>query len=277
MDRLSTFTTEDGLKLNYKNWVAPGNGPCVIYLHGLESHMGWFANLAEYLNNEGMNVYAFDRRGSGSNKENCSNFRARYLTNDLKIFVDLVRKEHPARPIFLIGLCLGGKIAVSFFASYPDSVDGLILISPSLKNKLRFKLPEKLSMLFNPSRPLKIPIEDRMFTANRYFLDYIGKDPSRLRLIPGGRLLEIAKMDATLARATKNIRIPVLLMLAGIDEIIDTTLTEAWLGSVSSKDKTLKVYDGLHHILTFEEKAGPVMQDIAGWIGSRIDAKSIAR
>jgi acylglycerol lipase len=266
---MGQFTTEDGFELYYNSWAASEDAPCVIYLHGLESHMGWFSNLAEFLNSKGINVNAFDRRGSGLNKNDSSNFYSRYLAGDLKIFLDLVKKEHPHSKIFLIGLCLGGKIAVDFFYYYQNCLDGLILISPSLKNRLKFSLYEKLSILFKPNSMLKVPIKDTMFTSNEKDLKYIGRDSMRLRYIPAQHLLEIAKMGRHLKTASGNIKLPVLLMLAGIDEIIDTRSTLRWYERLPSGDKTLKFYKDYHHILTFEPKAAEVMEDIAVWIKKR--------
>jgi len=267
--QVGQFDTEDSSRLYYDCWPAGGDSPCAIYLHGLESHMGWFFNLAEFLNLKNINVYAFDRRGSGLNKDSSRNFSSRYISSDLKIFIDLVKKEHPKSRIFLIGLCLGGKIAVDFFSYYKNCLDGLVLISPSLRSRLKFSLPDKLSILFKPNSMLKIPIEDTMFTSNERYLKYIGNDSLRLRYIPARHLLEITKMEWHLKKASGNIRLPVLLMLAGIDEIIDTDGVRKWYEKLPSSDKTLKFYKGYHHLLTFEEDAAEVMEDIAVWIKGR--------
>ncbi|MDP3730031.1 MAG: alpha/beta fold hydrolase [Candidatus Omnitrophota bacterium] len=267
--QVGQFETEDSSRLYYNCWPAGPDDPCVIYLHGLESHMGWFSNLAEFLNLKHINVYAFDRRGSGINKNNSRNFTSRYLSSDLKIFIDLVKREHPKSGIFLIGLCLGGRIAVDFFSYHQDRLDGLILISPSLKNKLKFSLLEKLSILFRPNSLLKVPIEDAMFTSNKRYLDYIANDFLRLRYIPAQHLLEIAKMGRHLKKASGLIKLPILLMLAGIDEIIDTDGVRRWFELLPSPDKTLKFYKDFHHLLTFEENADLVMEEIAAWIKGR--------
>jgi len=267
--KVGQFDTEDGSKLYYNSWESKGDSPCAIYLHGLESHMGWFSNLAQFLNSRNIDVYAFDRRGSGLNKQSSRNFSSRYLSSDLKIFLDLVKKDHPESKIFLIGLCLGGKMAVDFFYYYKDRLDGLILVSPSIKTRLKFSLSDKLSILFRPNSMIKVPIRDAMFTSNEKYLKFIKKDSLRLKAIPSQHLLEIAKMDRHLKTASENIRLPVMLMLAGIDRIINTRLCERWYRRLPSTDKTLKVYKNYHHILTFETDASGVMKDIASWIEKR--------
>ena len=271
--KVGQFTTEDNLGLYYNYWPALSTGaPCVIYLHGLESHMGWFFNLAEYLNSKGINVYAFDRRGSGLSKESCKDFCSRYILSDLKTFLSLVKEEHPDSPIFLIGLCLGGKIAASFASSYPDLINGLILISPSFKSKLKFSVTDILSILFRPNSLLKIPIEDEMFTSNEKYLKHIKKDELKLHYIPAHHLLEIVKMNGAIKNARRNVRMPILVMLAGIDDVIDTGAVKRWYQDLPSPDKTIKVYEKFHHILTFEEDADLVMEEIAGWIWTRANA-----
>jgi len=266
------FTTEDDLKLYYNYWPAENGAAVAVYLHGLESHMGWFFNLAESLNSKGINVYAFDRRGSGINRDSCKNFCLKYILSDLKIFLDLVKKEHPYSKIFLIGLCLGGKIAVSFASCFQNYVDGLALISPSLKNKLKFSLFDILSILFRPNSMLKIPIEDKMFTSNEKCLKYVSKDPMRLHYIPARHLLEIVKMDRSVKDALNNLRLPVLLMLAGIDDIIDTASIKKWFKKLPSPDKTIKVYKNCYHLLTFEENANEIIDEAAEWMWKRSNA-----
>lgn len=271
--RVGQFTTEDNLGLYYNHWpVQDAAAPCAIYLHGLESHMGWFFNIAESLNSKDINVYAFDRRGSGLNRDSCKNFCSKNILSDLKIFLDLVKEEHPDSKIFIIGLCLGGKIAVSFASSCQARIDGLILVSPSLKSRLKFSPMDILSILFRPNRMVKIPIEDKMFTSNEKYLKFIEKDPMRLHYIPAQHLLEIARMDRSVKDALVNIRLPVLVMLAGTDEVIDTDSIKKWYARLPSEDKVLKVYQDFHHILTFEENPGRVLEDIAGWIRARSNA-----
>ena len=271
--KVGYFTTEDNLGLYYNYWPSPErDSPCVVYLHGLESHMGWFSNLAGFLNSKGINVYAFDRRGSGLNRGSCKNFCLKYILSDLKIFLDLVKKEHPRGRVFLIGLCLGGKIAVNFVSAYPGYAGGLILVSPSLKNKVKFSLKDILYVLFRPNKLLKVPIKDDMFTSNEAYLKYIKNDSLRLRYVPAQHILEIVKMDKAVNAALKNMRLPVLLMLAGKDKIINTGGVKRWFKKLPSADKTIKVYGDFSHILTFEKNAGEVMEDIAGWISERKDA-----
>jgi alpha-beta hydrolase superfamily lysophospholipase len=61
-------------------------------------------------------------------------------------------------------------------------------------------------------------------------------------------------------------------MLAGIDEIIDTDSVKRWYEKLPSPDKTLKFYKDYHHLLTFEENAVEVMENIAAWVKGKANA-----
>lgn len=268
------FAAKDYCKLFFRYWLAKKNGPCVIYLHGLESHSDWFINMAEALNACGYNVYAFDRRGSGLNQSLGDDpDSAKHIFDDLESFVKLVKKENPESKIFIIGLCLGGKIAVNAFLYIPNMIDGLVLISPAIKSKIGVNFFAQFSIVYSsyfaPERLFRIPIEDHMFTANPKYLEFIRKDPIRLRYISARHLLDITLMDRALKRATENIKAPVLLLLAGIDDILDMGAVDAWFDSIPSPDKTKRTFNNCRHILTFEEKSQDVITCIADWIRSK--------
>ncbi|HYN17981.1 MAG TPA: alpha/beta fold hydrolase, partial [Actinomycetes bacterium] len=63
----SFLTASDGVELHYQRWSSERSPPwaVVVFLHGIASHGGWFAETAADLSEQGVAVYAPDRRGSG--------------------------------------------------------------------------------------------------------------------------------------------------------------------------------------------------------------------
>lgn len=63
------FDREIHYRIDYTRWRpdAP-NGNTIVYLHGLQSHRGWFYATAERLRGLGYTLFAFDRAGSGSSE-----------------------------------------------------------------------------------------------------------------------------------------------------------------------------------------------------------------
>ena len=126
--RLKELSLRDGAKVFYRKWEGAKQGDVIVYLHGLESHIEWFINIATLLNRKGFHIYGMDRRGSGLNKADRGHMESYWiLVGDVREAVELARREHPDRKIYLMGLCWGGKIAATFAAYHHDLIDGLVL------------------------------------------------------------------------------------------------------------------------------------------------------
>ena len=104
--------------------------------HGIESHAGWFAIAAAELRRRGFDVYCLDRRGSGLNRAN-RGFVSGHVDAYETLLADIDAFVRPLRPrydhVFLVGLSWGGKLALAYGLSHPETVDGLVLITPGLR------------------------------------------------------------------------------------------------------------------------------------------------
>jgi len=59
---------------------------------------------------------------------------------------------------------------------------------------------------------------------------------------------------------------PVLLMLAGQDRIVDNCRTRHFFGQIAGRHKTLIEYPGAAHTLEFEPEPGRYFADLTDWI-----------
>jgi alpha-beta hydrolase superfamily lysophospholipase len=71
-------------------------------------------------------------------------------------------------------------------------------------------------------------------------------------------------------QAGAAVRVPVLLMLAEHDRIIDNGRTREYLNGVASGDKTVIDFAGAHHTLEFEPDPTPVFDALTTWLTSRL-------
>ena len=268
------LTTRDGAEIYYREWQGAPAKAVLVYLHGIESHTGWFVDTADLLNKKGYTVYALERRGSGVHREN-RGFVKNYhiLVDDLRRVLEYIKKENPGKKIYLLGLCWGGKLAVTFAALKYSLIDGLILISPAIKTKVDLPLWKKVDVLFSnflrPKKLFNVPIEDSMFTKNPKYLDFIKNDKMKLTRVTARFFFETSKMDMRFNKIAGRIHVPLLLLLAGNDRVVDNTGVRKWFEREGSEDKTLKVYQGSCHSLEFEEEAKDLVEDICRWVDER--------
>ncbi len=224
------FAAADGPRLGCVEYTArdrPGRA-AIVYLHGIESHAGWFDRVAQLLAVRGYNVYCLDRRGSGINGEN-RGFPSGHvdsyeiLLSDIHTFIAPVRKRYLR--VYIAGLSWGGKLALAHAFAHPGDCDGLILITPGIKALADISLPAKLKVVFGtflrPRTLVKTPIAVEMFTTTPRFIELIRTDPLRLEKVTARFLWQSLRLDRFIAKHTQRNRLPIQLFLAGRDRIID--------------------------------------------------------
>src|SRR5690349_15354918 len=92
---VQTFPASDGYVWHYRAYPAAGvvRGH-VVYLHGIQSHGGWYTASARHLAGAGFAVSLLDRRGSGLNDAARGDTPSyRRLLDDIAEFVQRLRSD----------------------------------------------------------------------------------------------------------------------------------------------------------------------------------------
>jgi len=267
----------DGTKMSYREWKGGKASDVIIYLHGLESHAGWFIETGDQLNHNSLNIYGLDRRGSGLNRVDRGHMTSyRVLVNDVKEFIGFVRTEHPESRIYLMGLCWGAKLAVMFSAQYGDCLDGLILVTPAIKSKADLTFGQKLdvaySSFFRPRKLFDVPLDECTFTDNKRYLKFMERDELKLKKASARFFFETGKMNSSFDGIAKKIKLPTLVLLSECDTIIDNEGTKRWFDRIASDDKAIRLYKDCRHGLLFEEPKEPI-NCIVKWMKKRKNKK----
>ena len=96
--------------------------------------------------------------------------------DDADTVYELVKKENPELPIFMLGHSMGGFIAAGYGVKYPDKLTGQILSAAATNELEAFKELEELSLEDNPE--MKLPNELGNFVSrSEYVVDDYEKDP----------------------------------------------------------------------------------------------------
>jgi alpha-beta hydrolase superfamily lysophospholipase len=80
-------------------------------------------------------------------------------------------------------------------------------------------------------------------------------------------LVTSRRLDWFVRNAPERITMPVLLMLAGKDRILNNARTRVYFEAFASQNKRLIEYAEAHHTLEFEPDPEPFIQDLISWIG----------
>jgi acylglycerol lipase len=267
----------DGERLHYLNWRS-GNSPpsaSVVFLHGIASHAGWFAETAADLNRHGVEVYGLDRRGSGRSGGPRGHLdRYERALDDVEQMVRLVAAEHPQIPVFLAASSWAAKLGVVYAAQRAGPLSGLLLLGPGLLPRVNLA-PWRRALvvtghLVRPTARLPIPLTPELYTANPPYRDYIRADPLRLLEATTQFYWETGRLDRRRDRDTPRLVLPVLLLQGEDDRMMDVPATRGWFARLGGELTTYRAYPGAGHTLDFEPDRTQYLDDMLAWLSAAV-------
>jgi alpha-beta hydrolase superfamily lysophospholipase len=300
---VATFTASDGYRCRYRRYLAASDSGVprahVVCIHGIQSHAGWYEYSCARLSQAGYLVSFLDRRGAGLNEQDRGDAPSyRRLVDDIAEFLNtheegngtndkaaatlplsgsptlpLSQSGHSLLrlPVFLLAISWGGKLAVALQDRHPGLVDGLVLLCPGFFPHVGPTLGERLriawSRLVAPGRLFPVPLQDAdLFTATPRWQRFIRNDPLSLRLATARFFAASVFLDRALRSAPPRVHVPVLLLLAGRDRVIDNSLTRRYVELFATADKEILEYPEAAHTLEFEADPNPFVEDVRGWL-----------
>lgn len=282
---IESFTASDGYRSQYRRW-APAAAPPkahLVALHGIQSHSGWYDYSSERLCNAGYEVSFLDRRGSGFNDADRGHaVHWERLVNDVVQFLTALRVRSASsanrlrRPVVLLAVSWGGKLAAVTAARRPELIDALALLYPGLCAKVRPRWDQlarlRLAELLDIRRKLvPIPLRDpALFTGEPTWQEFIRRDERALHEVTTSFLIANRELDRLVAATAASIRCPVLMMLAGRDRIIDNEATRRFFDRIASSSKRLIEYPAAQHTLEFEPNRDEFIADLIRWLDDTV-------
>jgi alpha-beta hydrolase superfamily lysophospholipase len=279
-----TYRASDGYELHYRHWKTDLARPrgMIVGVHGIQSHSGWYAYSCSRLAEAGYDVFFLDRRGSGLNAERRGHaVHEDRLVNDVAQFLsELRRRQRKQRhhcPLVLMGVSWGGKLATMVGCRRPDLVDGLALLYPGLYSRIKPTRWQRFKLWMAVQRDwgrfhIPIPLnEPELFTDEPRWREFIRQDPLALHQVTVSFLAANLRMTTYLERNVSRLEMPVLMMLAGRDRIIDNAATKRMFERMGSARKTFVEYPEACHTLEFEPKPEQFIDDLLAWLDGMRD------
>ena len=265
----------DGYRAHCRWWEPATVRGGVLYLHGIQSHGGWFERSASALAARGWAVVMPDRRGSGANETDRGHAHdADQLIADVWSVAAAAMDAWKLDALHWLGVSWGGKLAPVAAAVNPDAVKSLTLVAPGLKAKVDVpaftKLLIALGAWLTPKALFSIPLSDSaLFTDQSSARTFIDDDPLRLHKATASFLMASHHLGRRFPTAIATQRCPVRLFLAGKDRIIDNMGTTRLIVGGSFGYIRVIRYPGATHTLEFEAESTRFLDDLVEFPGVR--------
>lgn len=266
--------SDDGLALHERWWPVQQARAVLLFVHGIASHGGWFAETAAQLAADGVAVLAPDRRGSG-----LSDGARGHLPSHERAIADLdatvrrARDDHPGVPVVLAASSWAAKLGVVYAAAGDGLLAGLVLLGPGLFPTVQLPLIRRAQVVMTHAvagdRPIPIPLTPQQYTTNPEYVHFVASDPLRLLSASCRFYWETARLDHRRALASKKLRLPILVLQGEADAMMSPNRTRQWFARLDAPDKRYRAYPGVGHTLDFEADRSEYLDDLKGWLWQR--------
>jgi alpha-beta hydrolase superfamily lysophospholipase len=269
-----TIRLPDGYQAYARLSVADEPRGAVLYLHGIQSHCGWYENSARALQQAGFTVLQPDRRGSGRNdKDRGHADSSEQLIADAAACVRELSERTGFNKVHLAGVSWGGKLIVALHITQPETTASLAMITPGLYPVVGVSKTDMfrigMSMVTAPHRLYDIPLNDPgLFTQVEERVAFLTRDDLQIHQATAGFYLASRRMDKTVAKLASSPKVPIHLMLAGDERIIDNDKTAAFVRDLHWPGTTITTYANSRHTLEFDPDRETFINDLVTWTES---------
>jgi acylglycerol lipase len=260
----------------YQVWLPDGEPKAVLpIVHGLGDHSGRYMNLVNHFVPLGYIIYGMDQIGHGKSdgmREFVDSFDDFSFT--FAAYMAMVKEWQPGKPIFLISHSIGGLIATYYLLDHQAEFQGAVFSAPVVKvashisastilmgRSLSVLAPRAGVMSVDPSTLSRNP--DVVIAYINDPLVFHGKTSARLSA-------EILRALNRVSSETDRITLPFIAMQGSEDHLVDPDGAQILYEKAGSKDKTLKIYDGLYHEIFNEPEHPHVLKDVEVWLEARV-------
>ena len=276
------YKDRDMVDIYVYKWLPEGNPKAAIQIaHGLAEHAQRYTHVAEALVRAGYVIYADDHRGHGKTGEKYGvlgelgprgwNGTVEALTT----LTDIIKKEQPGIPIFLLGHSWGSFLSQDYIQQWGNKLQGVLLTgttgSPNPKTDLGAEGLGLNYIVKNPKTPFDWLTRDED-EVQKYIDDPLcgfSLPPSILQILgeSNKRLLD-TKNDEKIPKELK------IYIFVGNDDSVGgkegaKALVERYQ-NIGIKDVTFKTYPECRHELFNELNRNEVIQDVILWLDSHL-------
>ncbi len=210
------------------------------------------------------------------------------LVNDVhSFFLAMTQKEFPGKKLFLMGESMGGAVAFTIIKAHPDVYKGVNFVAPMCKIAAEMMPPQWVIELgrkiagpmgsataigYLPIAPSKGDLKMLTFKlAHKRAL--CSRVPSIFARKPRfATARELLNATQVISESLGEFSSPFLIQHGKADRVTDPVLSQALYDECKSKDKTIRIYDGMWHALTSGEpleNVELVFNDSIQWILAR--------
>ncbi|MGW8143778.1 MAG: alpha/beta hydrolase [Anaerolineales bacterium] len=271
-----TFQSQDGLELYSQSWHPSGKSKAkLVIVHGVAEHSNRYLNLVNGLVETGFALYAYDQRGHGNSEgqrgyiDSWEQYRA-----DLGIFLNRVKKREPDLPLFIYGHSMGALVILDYLLHESNGLHGVIISgapidSSNAASPILILTARILSRVW-PTFSMASPLQPSQLSCDARVVQAYVEDPVVFKTMTVRWGTEYLDTQERVKEHAAEIKLPILIIHGGEDLICTPEGSEQLYATISSEDKTIKIYPSYFHEIHNEPGHTVVVEDIRDWMETHL-------
>jgi alpha-beta hydrolase superfamily lysophospholipase len=242
----------------------------IVGVHGMNDYANAFHMAAPYWAERGVKTYAYDQRGFGRSVGRGDWPEEELMREDLRTAVKLTREKYPDAILAVVGISMGGAVAMSAFGSDrpPEGVDRVVFSGPGLRGWGTMPYVQRAALwasvrvrpgwVVTPPRFVKIEPSD-----NAEMLQRTWSDPLMIRSNKIEQVHGVVSVMESAHKAAHNLsaNIPMLLTYGAKDIVIPEYGLRRTAKILPPHVRTA-YYPGGYHMLLRDLQAETVFEDV---------------
>ena len=262
MQNFSINSRSDGLKLHGYQWSTENPVAVVSLVHGMAEHCGRYEELAQHLNQNGIDVVGVDLRGHGLT-EGPRGVSQQYadIAGDVSTLVEETKFQYPTLPRFLFGHSLGGGLVLHHgMTAVDDAISGYLVSAPLiLPHKPVSGLTRGLVKMLRkmlPKGTLPIPVSGKKISTISQEQDRYNSDLLRNRRVGIGLAVDMIETGEKLSATAGQWEKPLRMWHSKSDKITSFDASKSF--AQQAKNCEFTAFDEVRHEMHQDRSRGDV-------------------
>jgi alpha-beta hydrolase superfamily lysophospholipase len=254
----------DGVRQGCEAFTRGHGDTALLLIHGFADSPAVYQNMAPALAEKGLTCRAMRLPYFATPMSDYRRTSAAAWRQAVGEELAALRQTH--RRVVVVAHSLGGAVAVDYLADHPEAADGVVLLAPLLE------VSDRRSPLLPPQTWYRL-LDHLVLFTDRVAVPFppdLSDAEARAalktdRFIPRGLYRELFDLTARNRQRTAPFPLPVFLVLAGNDEIIDNQAAERFFQQCASP-RRLKYVPEAGHVLPLEHGWEGLVEDVAAFV-----------
>jgi len=271
--------SRDGSRLYYEADVAESPKAVLLFIHGFAEHCGRYRDMASALCEAGYSSYRVDLRGHGGSEGRRGHI---YRFDEYVDDFEALRAHGTAAlpdgcPVYVLAHSYGGLVGLHALSRRPEGIAGYVMSSPFFGFKI--KVPKwktvvgRLLSEYIPALSIPTNLDPNTVSHDPATIDEYATAPRIGRHASARWLTETESAHASAAAAAGRLEMPILLQMAGADQIVCASAARSIFERVSSPDATWEEYPGFFHEIWFELERQSPLASLQEWLKLQVEAR----